>query len=141
MNTRICRITLLLIGLLLLGSGCGISKPYREMSMQKASEWMEKESGYLLVDVRTAEEYEEGHIPGAILLPIEEIRKGKLDALPDPDQTLLIYCRTGRRAEDAAAILVKEGYSNVYAIGGIFDWTGEIVSGPGGGPEDGSSFQ
>ena len=124
MNTRICRITLLLIGLLLLGSGCGISKPYREMSMQKASEWMEKESGYLLVDVRTAEEYEEGHIPGAILLPIEEIRKGKLDALPDPDQTLLIYCRTGRRAEDAAAILVKEGYSNVYAIGGIFDWTG-----------------
>ncbi len=141
MNARICRITLLLIGLLLLGTGCGISKPYREMSMQKASEWMEKESGYLLVDVRTAEEYEEGHIPGAILLPIEEIREGKLDTLPDHDQTLLVYCRTGRRAEDAAAILVKEGYSNVYAIGGIFDWTGEIVSGPGGGPGDGSSFQ
>lgn len=111
------------------------------MSMQKASEWMEKESGYLLVDVRTAEEYEEGHIPGAILLPIEEIREGKLDTLPDHDQTILVYCRTGRRAEDAAAILVKEGYSNVYAIGGIFDWTGEIVSGPGGGPGDGSSFQ
>lgn len=141
MNARICRITLLLIGLLLLGTGCGISKPYREMSMQKASEWMEKESGYLLVDVRTAEEYEEGHIPGAILLPIEEIREGKLDTLPDHDQTLLVYCRTGRRAEDAAAILVKEGYSNVCAIGGIFDWTGEIVSGPGGGPGDGSSFQ
>lgn len=141
MNIRFCRITLLLICLLLFGTGCGVSKSYREMSMQKASEWMEKESGYLLVDVRTSEEYEEGHIPGALLLPIEDIREGKLDALPDPDQTLLIYCRTGRRAEDAAAILVKEGYSNVYAIGGIFDWTGEIVSGPGGGPGDGSSFQ
>lgn len=75
------------------------------------------------------------------MMTIEEIREGKLDTLPDHDQTLLVYCRTGRRAEDAAAILVKEGYSNVYAIGGIFDWTGEIVSGPGGGPGDGSSFQ
>lgn len=123
------KLSLLLAVLLLVCTGCGGAKAYREMSMKEAAQWMSRESGYLLVDVRTAEEYEEGHIPGALLVPIEEIREGKLDAIPNPQQTLLLYCRTGRRAEDAAAILARLGYQNVYAIGGIFDWTGEVVTG------------
>ena len=127
MRTR--RLAILLLGLAILCTGCGIGKPYREMSMDKAAEWMAHESGYLLVDVRFADEYAKGHIPGALLLPLEEIQLGKVDQLPDHDQPILIYCRTGRRAEDAAALLVKMGYRNVYAIGGIFDWTGEIIAG------------
>lgn len=116
---RFRKLSLLLAVLLLVCTGCGGAKAYQEMSMKEAAQWMSKESGYLLVDVRTEEEYEEGHIPGALLVPIEEIRERKVDAFPNPDQTLLLYCRTGRRAEDAAAILVKLGYKNVYAIGGI----------------------
>lgn len=126
MGTR--KLTILLLALAILCAGCGTGNSYQEMSMEKAAEWMSQESGYLLVDVRTAEEYAEGHIPGALLLPIEEIRLGNVDPLPDQDQTILLYCRTGRRAEDAAALLVKMGYRNVYAIGGIFDWTGEITT-------------
>ena len=95
--------------------------------MDQVSQWMQEHEGYLLVDVRDEEEFRKGHIPGALLIPIDEIRVGHLEALPDKDQALLLYCRTGRRAEDAAALLVKMGYRNVYAIGGIFDWTGEII--------------
>ncbi len=76
----------------------------------------------LVVDVRTQEEYNEGHIPGAILVPIDEIRNGHFEKLEDKNQVLLIYCRTGRRAEDAAEILAEEGYSKVYEFGGIVDW-------------------
>ena len=115
--------------LTLLCAGCAGGKAYRELSMEEAADWMEQQSGYLLVDVRTREEFESGHIPGAILLPIEDIREGKVDALTEREQTLLLYCRTGRRAEDAAEILSKMGYRNVCTIGGIFDWPGEVVTG------------
>ena len=126
---RIRRLSLLLALLTLLCAGCAGGKAYRELSMEEAADWMEQQSGYLLVDVRTREEFESGHIPGAILLPIEDIREGKVDALTEREQTLLLYCRTGRRAEDAAEILSKMGYRNVCTIGGIFDWPGEVVTG------------
>ena len=115
---------------LIVCAGCGAAKGYQELSMNEAERWMaDAQDDYLLVDVRTTEEYESGHIPGAILVPIEDIREGKVDALPELEQTLLLYCRTGRRAEDSGKLLADLGYKNIYVIGGIFDWTGEIVTG------------
>ena len=107
--------------------GCSSSGGYQEMPMKDAEQWMEQNKGtFVLVDVRTPEEYATGHIPGAILVPIEQIKGGNYDGLPAKDETILLYCRTGRRAADAAELLVKEGYNRIYVIGGIFDWSGEV---------------
>lgn len=105
-------------------NGCGVSNAPKHLSTDEAVKFIAAEKNYLLVDVRTPEEYEKRHIPNAILVPIEELREGKFEALPDKNRTLLVYCWTGRRAEDAAAILVKNGYTRVYEIGGLVDWTG-----------------
>jgi len=98
--------------------GCGGKDGYTQMKMAEAEK--------LIVDVRTKAEYDAGHIPGAILLPSEDIKEGKLDALPDQQQKMMIYCRTGRRSAASAEILAKKGYTNVCDIGGIVDWKGEI---------------
>ena len=104
-----------------------MQKGYQMISQEEAVEIMKTNPDARVVDVRTEKEYKEGHIPDATLAPIEEIRKGKLDALPDKEQPLLLYCRTGRRAEDAAAILAKEGYTDVSVFGGILEWSREVV--------------
>ena len=80
----------------------------------------------IVLDVRTHEEYERKHIPSALLVPIEELRNGNFSSLPDKNQTILIYCWTGRRAEDAAQILADNDYKNVYEFGGLVDWTGSL---------------
>jgi rhodanese-related sulfurtransferase len=82
----------------------------------------------VLVDVRTPEEYREGHIPGAINIPNETIGTGEIPELPDKDQLILVYCRSGRRSKEASEKLVKLGYTNIVEFGGILDWTGETVS-------------
>ena len=105
-------------------TGCGGSGEPKHLTAEEAAEFMATEKNYLIVDVRTLEEYEKKHIPNAILVPIDQLRAGKFDALPDKNQPLLVYCWTGRRAEDAAKILVDNGYKNVYEIGGLVDWTG-----------------
>ena len=107
-------------------AGCGNS--YKHLSLNEALELMKTKKNYLIVDVRTKEEYEKRHIPNAVLVPFADIKDGKLDALPDKNQILLIYCWTGRRAEDSAELLVKRGYTNVYEFGGLVDWTGEVES-------------
>ena len=107
-------------------TGCGVMDGPKHLSTDEAIKFMATEKNYLIVDVRTPEEYEKRHIPNAILLPIEEIRAGKLDALPDKNQTLLIYCWTGRRAETAAEILSKRGYTKIFEIGGLVNWTGDV---------------
>lgn len=81
----------------------------------------------LILDVRREDEYAEGHIRNAVCLPNEDIQAGKLEKLPDKDQILLIYCRSGRRSKEAAQALADAGYWNVFEFGGILDWTGEIV--------------
>lgn len=106
-------------------TGCGSSNSYTHLSADEAIKLMAAEKNFLLVDVRTQEEYDKKHIPNAILLPIENLRAGKFDALPDKNRALLIYCWTGRRAEDAAKILADNGYKKVYEFGGLVDWTGE----------------
>ena len=101
---------------------------YNQISQDEAKQMMGKDDGHVIVDVRRADEYAEGHIPGAILIPNESIENEPPEALPDFDQIILIYCRSGRRSKEAAQKLADMGYSNVYEFGGIIDWTGEIVT-------------
>lgn len=102
---------------------------YRRISMQEAVEMMEKETGYVILDVRTRQEYDSGHIPGAILIPNETIGTDELPELPDKDQLILVYCRSGNRSRQASDKLVKLGYTNVVEFGGINSWPGEVVAG------------
>ena len=90
---------------------------------------MQKESGYIILDVRTEEEYEEKHIPGAICIPNETIGTEEIEALPDKNQLIMVYCRSGNRSKKAAEKLVKLGYTNIVEFGGINDWQGKTVSG------------
>lgn len=101
---------------------------YTQITVNKAIEMMESESNYIILDVRTFEEYNERHIPGAICVPNESIGTEPIDELPQKDQLILVYCRSGRRSKEAAEKLVAMGYSNIYEFGGILDWTGETVS-------------
>jgi rhodanese-related sulfurtransferase len=101
---------------------------YEQIDQETAKQMMEKDDGHILVDVRHQEEYDEGHIPGAILIPNETITSEKPDELPDLDQIILIYCRSGRRSKEAAQKLADMGYTNIYEFGGIIDWTGDVVT-------------
>jgi len=102
---------------------------WRTISAEEAHTMMEKSDNYILVDVRTEEEYNDQRIEGAILIPDFEISERAEAELPDKDATILVYCRSGRRSASAAEILVSMGYTNVYDIGGIIDWPYETVSG------------
>ena len=126
---RVSLLALLLALTMALCAACGSKTDYQTMEINDAAEMIAADDGHLLVDVRTKEEFEEKHLPGAILLPVDDIKDGKLERLPDKDQTILLYCRTGRRAKDAAEYLAKKGYTNIYEIGGIIDWKGETVTG------------
>ena len=109
--------------------GCsdGGSATYEQISGAEAKALMDSESGYIIIDARTQEEYDEGHIHGAILIPEYEIADRAEKELPDKDQLILVYCRSGRRSKIAAEELVKLGYTNVKEFGGIIDWEYEIV--------------
>ena len=105
-----------------------VYKPaYAHISQDEARLMMQEDDGHVIVDVRRADEYAEGHIPGAILIPNESITDTPPEELPDKYQTILVYCRTGRRSKEASQKLADMGYVNVYEFGGIEDWTGEIV--------------
>ena len=125
------RIMPLLMALLLL-AGCGAQSEestYRQVNAEEADSMMEEESGYIILDVRTAQEYSEKHIPGAINIPNETIGTEDIPELPDKEQLILVYCRSGNRSKQASEKLVKLGYTNIVEFGGINDWTGETVSG------------
>ena len=104
----------------------GCAQGYRNISQDEAKKILSSEKDFILLDVRTPQEYEKKHIPNAVLLPIDEIKKGNVAVLPDKNQKILVYCWTGRRAEDSAAMLVKMGYKNVLNFGGLVDWTGAV---------------
>jgi rhodanese-related sulfurtransferase len=129
------RIILLSVLLLALLCGCAPQNEgedekmtYTQITVNKAIEMMESESNYIILDVRTFEEYNERHIPGAICVPNESIGTEPIAELPQKDQLILVYCRSGRRSKEAAEKLAAMGYSNIYEFGGILDWTGETVS-------------
>ena len=108
------------------GGGSSAKNTYRQISMEEAVTMMEKESGYIILDVRRPDEFASGHIPGAINVPNEIIGKDEIAELPDKDQMIMVYCRSGRRSKEAAEKLVKLGYTNIVEFGGILDWKGEI---------------
>ena len=120
---------LLALALLFGCVGCsdGVSATYEKISGAEAKALMDSESGYIIIDARTQSEYDEGHILGAILIPEYEISARAEKELPDKDQLILVYCRSGRRSKIAAEELVKLGYTNVKDFGGIIDWEYEIV--------------
>ena len=117
---------------LLLLAGCGAQSEestYRQVNAEEAATMMEEENGYIILDVRTAEEYIQKHIPGAINVPNEIIGTEDIPELPDKEQLILVYCRSGNRSKQASEKLVKQGYTNIVEFGGIHDWTGETVGG------------
>ena len=107
------------------GNAGGSSSGYRQISMDEAVKMMRDEKDYVILDARRPDEYAEGHIPGAINVPNEEIGTAEIAALPDKSQLILVYCRSGRRSKDASEKLVKLGYTNIVEFGGILDYKGE----------------
>ena len=113
-------------------AGCSAPKEtasYRQISMDEAITMMEEESGYIILDVRTPEEFADKHIPGAVNIPNETITAEEIPELPDKDQLILVYCRSGNRSKQASEKLAALGYTNVAEFGGINSWPGETVSG------------
>jgi rhodanese-related sulfurtransferase len=99
---------------------------YRQISMDEAVAIMEERSGYIILDVRRPDEFAEGRIPKAIKVPLETIGSAEIPELPNKDQLILVYCRSGRRSKEVAEKLVALGYTNIVEFGGILDWKGEI---------------
>ena len=100
---------------------------YEIISQTQAKEIMDSSENYVIVDARTSEEFSEGHIKNAINLDYEEVTQKAESLLPDKNQLILIYCRSGRRSKIAAESLCQLGYTNVKEFGGIIDWQYEVV--------------
>jgi len=121
---------LLLITVIL--ASCGMSKDqsqnsvYTNISAEEAKKIMDSRNDYVILDVRSQEEYDQGHIPGAILIPDHEITSKAEDLLPDKNQLILVYCCSGRRSKLASEALIKLGYTNILEFGGILDWPYEV---------------
>ena len=121
------KILLVMLAMLLL-TACGQTTEnkqeavYMNITAQEAKEIMDTQTGYIILDTRTHEEYDTGHIPGAIVLPYDEVLEKAEGILKDKDQLILVYCRSGRRSKLAAEDLVKLGYTNIREFGGIIDW-------------------
>ena len=124
-------VLMLLISLSLFGlTACqdgGNNATYEQITPQQAKEIMETEQEYIIIDARTEEEFAEGHIENAILIPEYEIKDRAEKELPNKDALILVYCRSGRRSKIASEELVKLGYTNVKEFGGIIDWLYEVV--------------
>ena len=121
---------IVLLSLLLLG-GYGVPDEkagYRQITMDEAAVMMEQEQNYIILDVRTVEEFDDKHIPDAINIPNETIGSEEISELPDKNQLILVYCRSGNRSKQASEKLVALGYTNIVEFGGIIDWTEETVS-------------
>ncbi len=113
-------------------AGCQQKEPvqeitYRQVNSEQAIQMMAENEGYIILDVRTAAEYHEGHIEGAINVPNEEISDKEISRLPDKSQMIFVYCRSGNRSKDASEKLVKLGYTNIVEFGGINTWPNELV--------------
>lgn len=102
------------------------SSSYQQVDAETAKELMDTEDDYVILDVRTQAEYDESHIPGAILIPHDTVATAAEDALPDKGQLILVYCRSGNRSKQASQTLVDLGYTNVVEFGGINSWPYEV---------------
>ena len=125
------KLVFLLLAVMML-TACGQDKEndqgavYVNITAEEAKQIMDSEEGYIILDVRTQAEYAQGCIPGAVLLPLDDIEDKAHVVLPDKDQLILVYCRSGRRSKIAAEALVELGYTNIKEFGGIIDWPYEV---------------
>ena len=125
------KLVFLLLAVMLLAA-CGQDKEndqgavYVNITAEEAKQIMDTEEGYIILDVREQDEYDAGHIPGAILIPYTQIAEKAEEVLTDKDQLILVYCRSGRRSKIAAEALVELGYTNIMEFGGIIDWPYEV---------------
>ena len=125
------KLLFLLLAVMLL-TACGQDKEndqgavYVNITAEEAKQIMDSEEGYIILDVREQDEYDAGHIPGATQISHEEIAEKAEEVLPDKDQLILVYCRSGRRSKIAAEALVELGYTNIMEFGGIIDWPYEV---------------
>jgi len=102
---------------------------YRKIKAETAYQMMQESKSFVLLDVRSMEEYLDRHIDGAILIPVNELEKRSASELPDKNTLIFVYCRSGGRSANASRALVGQGYTQVYDIGGIMDWPYKTVSG------------
>jgi rhodanese-related sulfurtransferase len=116
----ICAVCLML-------TGCGDETAFKHLTHDEARKMIASNPDVIILDVRTPQEFEKKHVFNAVLLPIEDLREGDFSKLPDKNATILVYCWTGRRAQDSAQILIDNGYKNVYEFGGIVDWVGSVA--------------
>ena len=125
------RIFPLLISLLLLLTGCGGNSAdgsYQQITQEEAKEMMDTQEAIIL-DVREQDEYDSGHISGAVLLPVGAIDETTAaEVIPEKDSTVLVYCRSGNRSKTASSALAELGYTNIYEFGGINTWPYETES-------------
>ena len=127
------KLIILLLAVMVL-TACGQDKEndqgavYVNITAEEAKQIMDSEEGYIILDVRTQEEYDEGHIPGATQISHEEIAEKAEEVLTDKDQLILVYCRSGRRSKIAAEALAELGYTNIKEFGGIIDWPYEVTT-------------
>ena len=141
MMKKLMLLTTVVLTLLSLGCGAGSAadggkgsavemkqeRKVVQVSAAEAQKMLAEEEGYILLDVRTPKEYADGHIPNAVNLPNETIGKEPPTILSDKEQRIFVYCRSGRRSQDAAAKLAAMGYTNIVDFGGIMDWRGDVV--------------
>lgn len=128
----VCLLSLLLA---VVFPGCSVGRDTGEaekgatqlITAKEAKEWMDSQSDYIILDVRRQSEYDRGHIPNALLLPLDQIEEKAESILSDKEQTILVYCRSGRRSQSAAQVLAALGYTDVRDFGGITDWPYDIV--------------
>ena len=121
------KLILLLLGIMMLAACGQVTEKdqgvvYMNITAEEAKKIMDSEEGYVILDVREQDEYDAGHIPGAILIPYTQIEEKADEMLPDKEQLILVYCRSGRRSKIAAEALVELGYTNIKEFGGIIDW-------------------
>ncbi len=133
-HTGMTKVLVVLLCMLMLCVGCGkdaedeVQTPvYSSITMQDAATLLESENDYIVLDVRTEQEYFSGHIPGALCIPNESIDETIEAVLPDKDQVIFVYCRSGNRSKEASEKLVNLGYTQVVEIGGVKDWPGELI--------------
>ena len=129
------RVLSLILGIMLVFSGCENkdtemkNNTYEKISMSEGIERMAADEDFILLDVRRADEFAAGHIPGAVNLPNEKIGTEEIASLPDKNQTIYIYCRSGNRSKQAADKLLALGYTSLIEFGGILDYSGELEYG------------
>lgn len=127
------QIILVILLLLTVCTGCGQRTTgvevdgYMQITAEEAKKMMEQDPDAMILDVRELSEYQQGHIPGATLLPVGQIRADAAALIPDQETTVLVYCRSGNRSKTAAAALAELGYTNIYEFGGIQDWPYETT--------------